>query len=89
MPLPCEAAENGLSPNRENRTSEPATGHDSPTSILCLQCPSRVLFFRTQASRAGLLWASVPTCSPLMGLQEHEEVLKAAEERLQSLKVSL
>ena len=29
-----------------DRTSKPAAGHDSPTSILCLQCPPRVSLIR-------------------------------------------
>ena len=89
------AAENGLSATREDRTPEPAAGHDSPTSILCLQCLPRVLFFpaaRRVPAKTSRGWKPARQRAfmfPPMGLQEHKDVLKAAEERLQSLKVSL
>jgi hypothetical protein len=86
---PRGAPRMALSTTREDRTPEAATGHDSPTSILCLQCPSRLLLFpRCTSTRWKPRWRRANMLRP-MGLQEHQEVLKAAEERLQSLKVSL
>jgi hypothetical protein len=47
-----------------NRTPEFATGHDSPTSILCLQCPSRILLFQSHSRRcAGNPGAKALKCS--------------------------
>jgi len=82
-------ADNVLSSTREHRTPEAATGHDSPTSILCLQCPSRLLLFPRAITRSWKPPGAGATMLRPMGLQEHQDVLKAAEERLQSLKVSL
>lgn len=79
-----------MSSTLANRTPEFAAGHDSPTSILCLQCPPRILFFLPLcAGHSGNPWGKALKCFAPMGLQEHKEVLKAADERLQSLKVSL
>jgi hypothetical protein len=69
--------------------TEPATGHDSPTSILCLQCPSRVSF---SARTTRLAWTTSARGDQIlrrMGLSDHQEALKAAEQRVESLKVSL
>jgi len=80
-------------PKNGQRYTEPATGHDSPTSILCLQCSSRVSFFAAAARIAGHAPGKVPRSmlrSPLaMGLSDHRDALKAAELRVESIKVSL
>jgi hypothetical protein len=80
----------------------PATGHDSPTSILCLQCPSRVLSLRA-ATRRRCRWRTIAAppvraldsgrrrgfTSQPMGLNDHRQVLKQAELRVDQIKESL
>ncbi|HEX5054322.1 MAG TPA: hypothetical protein VFZ65_21265 [Planctomycetota bacterium] len=71
-------------------TSEPATGHDSPTSILCLQRLSRVSFFpRPIAQQRWTGAANGVQIDRLMGLNDHRQELKEAEHRVESIKVSL
>ncbi|MGC6486569.1 MAG: hypothetical protein ACON4Z_02915, partial [Planctomycetota bacterium] len=83
------AADDACVDERDDRTPEAATGLDSPTSILCLLRPSRLLLFLRSASRRWKQRRAPSNMLGPMGLQEHQDVLKAAEERLQSLKVSL
>jgi hypothetical protein len=67
--------------------TELATGHDSPTSILCLQCPSRVLLFLPSPA-----WTSARRDAQIrgpMGLNDHRELLQQAEHRVEQVKVSL
>jgi hypothetical protein len=80
--------ESGTGESREPNT-EPATGHDSPTSILCLQCPSRVPLFRSLTGRAWKSPAPIAQILAPMGLNDHKAALQAADERVASLKVSL
>jgi hypothetical protein len=78
---------------RREPHSEPATGLDSPTSILCLQCPSRVPFSAVRGrAKIGGAWKTTSCAAHirgLMGLSDHEQALRAAEQRVESLKVSL
>jgi hypothetical protein len=84
---------------RQHWHTEPATGHDSPTSILCLQCPSRVSFQRLpcRACCAGRTGPSSPwkvarataQITASMGFNEHLEALRQAELRVDQVKVSL
>jgi len=69
--------------------TEPATGHDSPTSILCLQCPSRVRLFRRTHPLTWKTGAGDAQILRRMGLQDHRDELKAAGQRVESIKVSL
>jgi hypothetical protein len=83
---------------RARPNTEPAAGLDSPTSILCLQCLPRVLL--TPDDDAGPTAGTPPratleirrssrfTASP-MGLNDHRDALKAAGQRVESIKVSL
>jgi len=74
----------------------PATGLDSPTSILCLQRPSQVLFAprqpRTPGSSATWLLDTGPRTGkivPSMGLSDHRQSIRQAELRVDQLKASL
>src|SRR5690242_4840548 len=75
------AADHVAAADAEHR---PATGHDSPTSILCLQCPSRVLSCCAPRAAAGGRAARLRALdsdrrrgftSRPMGLNDHRQVL--------------
>jgi hypothetical protein len=69
-----------------------ATGLDSPTSILCLQRPSRRFHVRSApaASRRALVRArGAGYVAGAMGLQDFRQTLSQAEQRVRQLKVSL
>jgi hypothetical protein len=69
-----------------------ATGLDSPTSILCLQRPSRRFSCTDRATspRRTLVANARASYVPLaMGLDDFSQKLRQAEQRVRQLKVSL
>lgn len=92
----CAAAgcrESACLGNQTRPNSKPAAGHDSPTSILCLQCLSRVSFTslgrrRPRGSRLEIRSARGSIVCH-MGLNDYREILDQAENRVASIRVSL